>query len=108
VVTEESRLLRCNAVWLNVLQLLVTANIVPSQLILVTLMMVAILSSETSVLTRTTRLNIKEDGILPSCCREKLKAYNIIQGMLGIYEEAGLARVYTGWPPGRICCLCGH
>jgi hypothetical protein len=47
-----------------VLQLLVTPNILPSSLILITLMMEAIRSSETLVLTRATWYNIPENGIL--------------------------------------------
>jgi hypothetical protein len=38
------------------------ANVVPSSTILVTLMMEAVRSSETSVLTRAKRRNILEDG----------------------------------------------
>jgi hypothetical protein len=45
-------------------RLLITANVVLSSPILVTLMMQAIPSSETSVPTRTKQCNIPEDSIL--------------------------------------------
>jgi hypothetical protein len=63
----------------NALQLLVTAKI-PSSLILSSLIMQAIRSSETSVLTRTTQRNSPEDGILHSRLRENLKSYMALTG----------------------------
>jgi hypothetical protein len=55
-------------------KLLVIANAVPNSNILFTLMLEAIRSSETSVITRDTRCHNPVDGILHSHCRETLKS----------------------------------
>jgi hypothetical protein len=54
---------------------LAVTSVVPSSPILVTLMMEALRSSETPVLTRVTRRNTSEDGVLHSHRRENLKSY---------------------------------
>jgi hypothetical protein len=57
-----------------------TANVVPSSMILVTLMKKAVGSFETTVLTRATRCNIPEVDILHSHRRENLKSYIALTG----------------------------
>jgi hypothetical protein len=57
-----------------------TANVAPSSLILFTLMMEAILFSETSVLTRVTQRHISEDDVLHSRRCENLKSYIALTG----------------------------
>jgi hypothetical protein len=72
----------------SMLQLLVTANIVPSSLILVTLMMEVIHSTKMSVLTRAIRHNFPAEGILQtvtmlvrhsSICMSKLQTLLLIR-----------------------------
>jgi hypothetical protein len=65
---------------LTITRKLDTTNVIPSSLILFTLIMEAIRSSETSVLTRATLHHISEDGILHSHHRENLKPYIALTG----------------------------
>jgi hypothetical protein len=64
----------------SVLQLLDNTNDFPRSLILFTLMMEAILSSETSVLIRVIRRQSQEDGFLHSHRGENLKSYKALTG----------------------------
>jgi hypothetical protein len=79
VRTETCNNVRC------VRRLLVAACVVPSSPILVTLVKEVPDSSETSVLTRSTRRNIPEGTILYSHHRENLKSYMMIDDYTSLF-----------------------
>jgi hypothetical protein len=62
-----------------------TANVVPSSPILVTLMIQALSFSETSVHTIATRRNIQGDTILHIHRRENLTSYIVIYPFVSLY-----------------------
>jgi hypothetical protein len=80
-------LLRVARVRTEVSEELVTAIVVPSSPILVTLMTEALSSSETSVLTGATQCNIPEDAILHSHRRENLNSYNMLQYLACVKQD---------------------
>jgi hypothetical protein len=72
-------------------RLLVTASVVPSSPILVTLIKEELNSSETSVLTRATRRHIPGDGIFHGHGRENFTSYLALTGW-------ALQRRYDAFP----------
>jgi hypothetical protein len=79
-VTRIGELRTTSSVTINRLWLPVTANVVPSSVILVTLMMEELGSFETSVFTRPTRRNIPEASIVHSHRSKILKSYIAFTG----------------------------